>query len=105
MARRRRTRIYWRNQGGTRRAYADFRDYCDVGGGREALIAPGQFRATEDADVAQKLVADRLRELEQFRRHKLLLGIERRAKLEEFAAHHLIEKGFPWAPMPKSIPS
>ncbi len=31
-------RIYWRDQGGVRRAYADFREYADVGGKREALV-------------------------------------------------------------------
>ena len=34
---RQRDRVYWRERGGERRAYGDFRDYRDVGGGREAL--------------------------------------------------------------------
>lgn len=36
-ARKQRQRIYWREQGTHRRAYGDFRDFGDVGGGREAL--------------------------------------------------------------------
>src|SRR5690349_7157661 len=36
------SRIYWRERGGTRRAYADLRDFADVGGGREALVAEGE---------------------------------------------------------------
>ncbi|KPK69396.1 hypothetical protein AMJ82_05670 [candidate division TA06 bacterium SM23_40] len=93
MARRKpRNRIYWRSQGRARRAYGDFRDYSDVGGGREALIAPGEARATTDPDVAQKLVADRVKELESRRRNKTLLGLERPARLGEFAQHHLTEK-------------
>lgn len=53
MATRRNGRIYWRDQGGERRAYADFRDYADVGGGREALTPKREKRATTDPDVAQ----------------------------------------------------
>jgi hypothetical protein len=40
--RQRRRRIYRPDQGGICRAYADLRDYRDVGGRREALIPPGQ---------------------------------------------------------------
>ena len=43
-----RSRIYWRDRGGTNRAYADLRDYADAGGGREALVAPGEKLATAD---------------------------------------------------------
>ncbi|MEE9246711.1 MAG: hypothetical protein V3U63_10985, partial [Gemmatimonadota bacterium] len=92
MPRNRKSRIYWRDQGGARRAYADFRDYADAGGGREALIPSGEKHATTDPDVAQKLVVERLKELGDGRRNKVLLGLERPARLQEFAAHHLIAK-------------
>jgi hypothetical protein len=51
----RRDRIYW--------PYADFRDYRDVGGGREALIPAGQKLATTDRTVAAYLVASVSRSL------------------------------------------
>jgi hypothetical protein len=54
---RKKSRIYWRNQGGVQRAYGNFRD---VGGGREALIPEGETRATTDPVVADALVAKRL---------------------------------------------
>jgi integrase len=87
-------RIYWRRwkRGAEPRAYADFRDYADVGGGREALIAPGDSRATTDEIIAEKLVGDRLKELQERRRNRVLTGIERDAELQEFAAHHLVER-------------
>ena len=65
MVRRRNGRIYWRERGGEKRAYGDFRDYRDVGGGREALIPPGEPQATFDSVVAEKLIADRLKELQE----------------------------------------
>ncbi len=90
MARKRqRGRIYWRERGGVRRAYADLRD---LGGGREALIPPGESLATSDLVVAEKLTVDRLQELQARLRDRVLLGVERRAGLKEFAAHHLVEK-------------
>ena len=54
------SRIYWREPGGTTRAYADLRDYADVGGGREALVAEGEKLATADETTAQVLLARRL---------------------------------------------
>ena len=36
--------IFWRNG----RAYGDFRDYADVGGGREALAIPDSTWGTTD---------------------------------------------------------
>ena len=45
-----RYRIYWREQGGSKRAYGDFRD---VGGKREGLIPPGETRATTDPVLAE----------------------------------------------------
>ena len=49
------------------RYYADLRTYADVGGGQEAMRAPGQSRATDDRVVAAKLLGDRLKELETAR--------------------------------------
>ena len=87
-----RSRIYWRNQGGERRAYADFRDFADVGGKREALVIVGAKTATTDPIIAEALVVDRLTMLQERRRNKTLLGIQRQALLAEFGAHHLVEK-------------
>src|SRR2546425_7072902 len=63
-----RTHIYWRDRGGARRAYADLREYADVGGGREALVARGEKRATTDPATAQVLLARRLEQLDGLRR-------------------------------------
>jgi hypothetical protein len=63
-----RGRIYWRERGGERRAYGDFRDFADVGGGREALKAKGAAAATTDMIVAEPLVAQRLADLQERRR-------------------------------------
>ncbi len=43
--------IFWRNG----RAYGDFRDYKDVGGGREALAIPGSTWGTTDEVTAKTL--------------------------------------------------
>src|SRR5881397_3686016 len=67
------SRIYWRERGGTRRAYADLRDYADVGGGREALVAEAEKLATADETTAQVLLA-------------------RRVTLADFAQSHLVAK-------------
>jgi len=85
----RRSRIYWRDQGAERRAYADFRD---VGGGREALIIAGESRATTDPLIAEKLVANRLAELQADKRSGVLDGVKRKAKLAAFVAEHLVMK-------------
>ena len=66
----RKSRIYWRNG----RAWADFRDYADVGGRREPLKPIGSGMATKDPDVAAALLADRLAELEALRRGQVLGG-------------------------------
>ncbi|MEN8374613.1 MAG: site-specific integrase [Gemmatimonadota bacterium] len=60
---RKKERVYTRDRGGETRYYADFRDYAHVGGGREALKAPGLTRATADPDNAAILAAARLAEL------------------------------------------
>lgn len=50
-----RGRIYWRSRHGRRVAYADFRDFADVGGKLEALIVPGERQATSDESTAVQL--------------------------------------------------
>ncbi|HEY8376943.1 MAG TPA: tyrosine-type recombinase/integrase [Nannocystis sp.] len=92
MARRRKSRIYTRNQGGTVRYYADFRDFADVGGRQEALIPPGERRATDDPDIAAALAAKRLQELQAKRQNRALLGITKEATFGAYAAYHLVEK-------------
>ena len=52
--------IFWRNG----RAYADLRAYSDVGGGRDALAAPGKTWGTKDPDIALVLFEAKLGELE-----------------------------------------
>lgn len=92
---RRRRRIYWREQGGARRAYADFRDYAEVGGSREALIVPGEALATTDGKVAEVLTAKRLAELDRLktqRQTRAVHGLPRETTLSEFAREHLIAK-------------
>ena len=56
------------------------------------MIPPGENLATSDLVVAEKLAVDRLRELQARLRDRVLLGVEHRASLKEFAAHHLVEK-------------
>jgi integrase len=90
--RRKRSRIYWRERGGERRVYADFRDFADVGGGREALVPKGGTIATTDPVLADALVGKRLEELQERRRNKNILGRERQATLKDYAAHHLLQK-------------
>ena len=87
-----RSRVYWRERGGDRRAYGDFRDFSDVGGGREPLVAAGQKLATTDPDVAASLLGDRLKELEARRRGHVFGGTGRGASLSCFAAEHLVAK-------------
>src|SRR6059036_611922 len=86
------SRIYWRERGGTKRAYADLRDYADVGGGREAIVAPGEKLATPDETTAQVLLARRLEQLDAARRGRALHGETRQVTLADFAASHLVAK-------------
>ena len=86
------SRIYWRERGGTRRAYADLRDYADVGGCREALLAPGEKLATADETTAQVLLARRLEQLDATRRGRALHGETRQVTLADFARAHLVAK-------------
>lgn len=86
MPRKRTTRLYWRERGGERRAYADLRD---LGEGRIALKPKGEEQATTDPDIAQALLAEKLKEIRAQRRDRVLLGVERTAELGAFATHHL----------------
>ena len=89
MAKKKTSRIYWRDQGGTNRAYIDLRD---LGGCREALKAPGEKRGTTDSDIAADLAAKRVKELEDQKRRKVILGVERVEGLKSFVAQHLLQK-------------
>jgi integrase len=86
-------RVYWRETGGARRAYGDFRA---VGGGREALVARGETAATTDPKLAGKLAALRYAELHGAAEKKRVLGaalgIRETAELKTFAAEHLAMK-------------
>jgi integrase len=89
---RRKSRVYWRARGGVRRAYGDFRDYADVGGHQESLVAPGERLATADPDVADAVAAARLRELDGLRRGRALHGRAQGTALAAYAAEHLQKK-------------
>src|SRR2546425_590969 len=86
------SRIYWGEGGGRRRGYADVRDYADVGGGREALVAEGEKLATANETTAQVLLARRLEQLDAARRGRALHGETRQVTLADFAASHLVAK-------------
>jgi integrase len=91
--RKRKSRIYWREQGGVGRAWFDGRDYRDVGGRLEALVAPGERFATTDPDVATRLAGQRLEELETARRRRAFHdGRAVETQLGPFARLHLIAK-------------
>lgn len=92
MSRRNGSRIYWRHQGAHRRAYGDFRDFADVGGKREALIANGTRTATTDLVIAEQLAAARVKELQAKRLNRAVLGVEGEAYLGPFSEHHLKQK-------------
>lgn len=81
--------IRWRNQGGQLRAYADLRNR---GGGRNALIPPGETRGTTDPEIAEHLLVQRMSNLLERRRAKVLLGLDPDADLAGFADHHLSAK-------------
>lgn len=85
-------RLYWRERGRERRAYADFRDYRDVGGGREALVPAGGKTATTDPTTAEYLVGKRLEDLEARRRGRVFGAGVRSATLAAFASEHLVAK-------------
>jgi integrase len=91
--RKRKSRIYWREQGGACRAWFDGRDYRDVGGRLEPLVAPGERFATSDPDVATRLASQRLQEFETARRRRAFHdGRAVETQLGAFARLHLIAK-------------
>lgn len=93
--RRRRQRVYWRERGGARRAYADFRDYADVGGGQQALVVPDEKRATTDPHAAEVLAAKRLDELDAIRAKRqagALHQLPKQITLAAFTKEHLEKK-------------
>ena len=80
--------IRWRNQGGKLRAYAELRS---LGGGRRALIPPGETRATTDPETAEILVHQYIAELSQRNHKKALLAIDPGSDLVDVAIHYLEE--------------
>jgi integrase len=92
MPKQRKSRVYTRQRGGVNRHYADFRDFTDVGGKQEALIADGERSATTDPDIAAHLASERVQVLEAKRHKKTILGVTKETTLAAFAAHHLIAK-------------
>jgi integrase len=60
-----------------------------VGGRYEALKPPGERWGTTDREIAVKLLADRIVQLEQRRRDRYLLGRTNSATLAEYSVHHL----------------
>ena len=98
---RRTPRVYWREVGGVQRAYGDFRDFADVlprtakghpKGARRGLIPPGAKQPTTDPDVAAELAAQHVRELEDRRRRKVLLGVSETTALGPFVEYHVRER-------------
>lgn len=89
---RRKQRVYWRRRGGEPRAYGDFRDYSDVGGGLQALIPAGLKQATVDPEIAEKLASDLLAGFQEARRKRVILGVRRTATLGPFVDEHLEAK-------------
>jgi integrase len=82
------SRIYWRERGGNRRAYADFRD---IGGKRIPLVADGDKRATTDSLLAEQIAAKRLEELMAGKREREA-GKKAPTLIGEYASYHLIAK-------------
>lgn len=80
--------IRWRNQGGKLRAYAELRS---LGGGRRALIPPGETRATTDPETAEILVHQYIAELSQRNHKKALPAIDPGPDLVDVATRHLEE--------------
>ncbi len=74
------------------RWWADLRAFGDVGGRREPLVAPRETVATTDRTVAETLLSDRLKHLQERRRNRTLLGVEGQESLAEYASRHLVQK-------------
>lgn len=82
-------RIYWRRHGdGPARAWGDFTSF---GHGREPLVEPGSLKrlGTTNPTVAAKVFTDRVKELEQAKVDRAVLGVERRMTLGAFIPQHL----------------
>jgi integrase len=86
-------RVYWRAQGGHRRAYIDVRD---LNGKREPLRLPGEPHAVTDPREARQLARVRVEELEieakrnrAQKREARMLGLDTDADLEAYATIHL----------------
>ena len=84
MPKKRTTRIYKRERGGPPRYYVDLRD---LGGGCKRLVAPGEKAATTDPDIAAVLAAQEVEKLEQRRRKRTILGIEKETTLAKYVRH------------------
>ena len=82
-------RLYTRTRNGVTRFYGDFRDYADVGGRRESLIAGGTSAATTDRDLAETLMARRLVHLKDAHRRRVDTGVAKVYGLKEFGSLHL----------------
>jgi integrase len=82
------SRIYWRDQGGERRAYADFRD---LGGKRIPLIPEGDKRATTNPELAEQIAAKRLQEIIAGKRDREA-GKKPATPIGEYASYHLVAK-------------
>jgi hypothetical protein len=87
MPRKRTSRLRARKQGGATPYDGDFRDYTVVGGGIEALKPAGSNWATTDPDVANRLITQRLQQLEKSKRSLDVLGL-RETGFTESLAHH-----------------
>lgn len=80
--------IFWRNG----RAYADFRAYADVGGGRGALAESGSTWGTTEPAIAEALFAAQLAELQAKRAGRVGIEQRRTTTLAELACDHLLMK-------------
>ncbi len=74
------------------RAYGDFRAWSAQGGKREALVVPGESRATADPIATQTLLAKRLSELSEAKENVVTVPRTRRPGLAAVIAEHLIAK-------------
>src|SRR5690242_2396531 len=88
MSRKPRLRIFTREQGGAARYYGDFRH---VGGGREALVAPNEKRATTDPTIAEALFGQRLAAYQRATLRQVH-GLPPETPLLAYARDHLIAK-------------
>jgi hypothetical protein len=82
-------RIYWRHhRAGPARAWGDF---TSLGYGREPLVEPGSPKrlGTTNPAIAAKVFTDRMKELEQAKVDRAVLGVEKRMTLGAFVPQHL----------------